>query len=620
MPFDTFEVEQSFSHGAVLFDSGQTRFRVWAPRAGRMLLHITSPQERVFEMQPCARGYFEVTVEAAQGTRYWYVFENDVERPDPASRFQPDGVHGPSEVVSSNYTWRSANWFGLPLAGYIVYELHTGTFSAAGTFDGVAVQLNRLVELGITAVELMPVAQFPGNRNWGYDGVYPFAVQNSYGGPGALKRLVDACHQHGLCVILDVVYNHLGPEGNYAAEFGPYFTDRYITPWGRAINFDGAGSDEVRRFFIESAVRWIDEFRIDALRLDAVHSMVDCSPVPFLEELSIAVHDAAEKLNRRVYLIAEHADNDARIIRPRELGGYGLDAQWSEDFHHSLHTLLTGESFGYYRDYGSLTHLARAFRNGFAYTGEFSPFRGRRHGRDTQGIRPTQFVVFCQNHDQVGNRMLGDRLAALVGFERLKIAAAAVLLSPFVPLLFMGEEYGEPAPFLYAVSHSDPDLVEAVRQGRSREFSEHGWKGEPPDAQSEETFARCILNPDLRFCGSHKILWDYYRELIQIRKGIRAIRNAAWGSFDVGLREEQQLLVTRSYSDGQRVAIAYHFGDTKAMLSLKEGRWRTILDSTDRRWGGPGNTPPRQAGGGQEKQHVVLAPLSVTVFLYEDEQ
>jgi maltooligosyltrehalose trehalohydrolase len=358
-----------------------------------------------------------------------------------------------------------------------------GTFTPEGTFEAIIPHLDELRELGITAVELMPVAQFPGTRNWGYDGVYPFAVQNSYGGPEGLKRLVNACHGRGIAVVLDVVYNHLGPEGNYLWDFGPYFTDRYKTPWGSAINFDGPHSDPVRRLFIENALYWVTEFRMDGLRIDAVHGILDFSAYPFLEELASAVHEKAERLNRRVYVIAESDLNDTRVIRSRELGGYGLDAQWNDDFHHALHTLLTEDQTGYYQDFGRLGDLVKAFREGFVCSGQYSSYRRRRHGNSSRDIPAGCFVVFAQNHDQVGNRMRGERLSQLVCRERMKLAAGVVFLSPFIPLLFMGEEYGETAPFPYFISHSDADLVEAVRRGRREEFAAFGWSQEPPDPQ-----------------------------------------------------------------------------------------------------------------------------------------
>ena len=450
--------------GAIYLGDGRCSFRVWAPRAQQVEVRIVAPGQRIIPLRRDERGYHEVVAESVDpGTRYFYRLDGESERPDPASRFQPEGVHGPSQVVDSRFSWGDAGWFGLPLRDYIIYELHVGTFTGEGTFAAVVTHLEQLKELGITVLELMPVAQFPGSRNWGYDGTYPFAVQNSYGGPDGLKHLVSACHQRGLAVVLDVVYNHLGPEGNYLGDFAPYFTDRYRTPWGPAVNFDGAHSDEVRRFFIENALSWVTEFHVDGLRIDAVHAILDFSAKPFLQELAEAVHAQAERLNRRIYLIPESDLNDTRLIRAPEVGGFGLDAQWNDDFHHALHTLLTGERTGYYEDFGEIRHLVKGFREGFVYSGEYSPYRRRRHGNSSRSLPAHRFVVFAQNHDQVGNRLRGDRLSHLVSLEALKLAAGVILLSPFIPLLFMGEEYGEIAPFEYFVSHSDPGLIEAVR-------------------------------------------------------------------------------------------------------------------------------------------------------------
>ena len=371
--------------GARYLGGGRTAFRVWAPFAEKVEVQLVAPQRGAVRMEKDGRGYFAAEAEVPQGALYFYAI-NGREYPDPASRSQPRGVHGPSEVTGLDFPWRDAAWTGIELKDYIIYELHVGTFTAEGTFDAITGHLPELKALGITAVELMPVAQFPGGRNWGYDGVLPYAVQDTYGGPAGLKRLVDACHHEGLAVILDVVYNHIGPEGNHLAEFGPYFTDRYRTPWGAALNFDGPDSDEVRRFFIENALYWVADFHIDALRLDALHAILDISPYTFLEELAAAVHRRAAELGRRVYLIGESSADDARLVRPAAEGGLGLDAQWNDDFHHALHALLTGEKEGYYQDYGEVRHLVKALREGFVYSGEYSAFRRRRHGTSSRDI------------------------------------------------------------------------------------------------------------------------------------------------------------------------------------------------------------------------------------------
>jgi maltooligosyltrehalose trehalohydrolase len=412
--------------------SGACTFRVWAPFRRSVDVKILGPRAVSVPMTQDARGYWQVSLSGLEaGTRYFYRLDDERDRPDPASRHQPEGVHGPSAVVDhGSFRWTDNAWRGLPLAEYVVYELHIGTFTPEGTFDAAIPRISELQQLGITAMELMPVAQFPGGRNWGYDGTYPFAVQHSYGGPEGLKRLIDACHGQGMAVVLDVVYNHLGPEGNYLGEYGPYFTDRYRTPWGQAINYDGAYANEVRNYVIGNALSWIRDYHVDALRVDAVHGIFDFGARHILQDIGDAVHGAGEETGRSAYVIPESDLNDARLIRPREVGGYGLDAQWNDDFHHCIRTLLTGERTGYYQDFGRLEDLAKAFREGFVYSGQYSPYRKRDHGGPSTDRPAYQFVVFSQNHDQVGNRMLGDRLSAQASFEAQKLAAACVILSP----------------------------------------------------------------------------------------------------------------------------------------------------------------------------------------------
>ena len=567
------------------------QFRVWAPLARRIEVHLLGRDNRIVPLQLSPRGYHEAVIQnVAPGDHYFYRLDEANERPDPASRFQPEGVHGPSQVVDQHFEWHDQNWFGIPLENYVLYEMHVGTCTSEGTLDALIGRLDYLSDLGITAVELMPLAQFPGTRNWGYDGVYPFAVQESYGGPNALKRLVDACHQHGLAVVLDVVYNHLGPEGNYLADFGPYFTDRYKTPWGKALNFDGPHSDEVRNFFIQNALYWQTEFHMDALRLDAVHAIQDHSALPFLEELNLATAQQADKLNRRFYLIAESNLNDARLIRSRELGGMGLHAQWSDDFHHSLHCLLTGEQASYYADFGKVDDLLMAYRDGFAYTGQFSRFRDRRHGNSTKYNAAEQFVVCIQNHDQVGNRMLGERLSQLVDFDSLKLAAAVLLLSPYLPLLFMGEEYGETAPFQYFTSHGDDNLIEAVRKGRREEFAAFRWQGEVPDPQAAETFLRSRLRPELAAQGQHRLLLDWHRELLRLRKSIPSLALLSKDHLQAAGFEKEKALFIRRWSDDDEVWMIFNFGDQAARLQLPvpSGKWTRVIDSSDPKWSSQG--------------------------------
>ena len=605
--------------GATYLGDSRCQFVVWAPFAQKVEVHIMAPQERILLLDRDAQGYHRAVVEGMEpGSLYLYRLDGEKEHPDPASRFQPHGVHGSSQVVDSHLTWGDDHWSGLALQDYIIYEIHVGTFTQDGTFDAIIPHLDELKDLGITAVELMPIAQFPGNRNWGYDGVYPFAVQDSYGGPEGLRRLVNTCHQKGLAIILDVVYNHLGPEGNHLRDFGPYFTDWYKTPWGAAINFDGPYSDEVRHFFIENALYWVTEFHIDALRLDALHAILDITPRTFLEELATSVHEQAEQVNLQTYLIGESTLNDRRLLLPPELGGYGLDAQWNDDFHHSLHGLLTGEQNGYYQDFGQLHHLTKTFREGFVYSGEYSLYRQRRHGTSSGDIPAHRFVVFAQNHDQIGNRMQSERLSQQVSFEALKLAAGIVLLSPFVPLLFMGEEYGETAPFPYFVSHSDPSLIEAVRRGRREEFAPFQWQGELPDPQAETTFLKAKLNHNLRNEGHHRVLLEFYKELIQLRRENPALAHLSKDTMKVLDYKETRLLFVYRWSGSDEVIMVFNFGDDQASAAfpIPAGDWHKRLDSIDERWQGSGSTVPKQLNSKGEAV-LNLSPKSFTVFTKE---
>jgi maltooligosyltrehalose trehalohydrolase len=605
--------------GATYLGDGQCEFVVWAPLVSKVEVHIVSPEELVLPLAKNAQGYHQAIVEGVKpGSQYFYRLDGQKERPDPASRHQPKGVHGPSQVTDPHFAWEEQDWFGLPLSEYIIYELHVGTFTPGGTFGAIIPHLDELRDLGITAVELMPVAQFPGNHNWGYDGVYPFAVQDSYGGPEGLKHLVHACHLKGLAVVLDVVYNHFGPEGNYIGDFGPYFTDRYKTPWGAPLNFDGPYSDHVRRFFIENVIYWLTEFHIDAFRLDALHAILDISAYPFIEELAASFHEKAKQLQRQAYLIGESSANDARLIKSRELGGYGLDAQWNDEFHHSLHVLLTGEQTGYYQDFGQLQHLVKAFREGFVYSGQYSPFRQRRHGVSSRDIPAHRFLVFAQNHDQVGNRVQSERLSKLVSFEALKLTAGIVLLSPFVPLLFMGEEYGETAPFPYFVSHSEPELVEAVRKGRREEFAAFQWRGELPDPQDEATFMQAKLNHELKNQGHHRVLLKFYRELIRLRQEIPALANLSKDTLEIRGDGENKTIFLHRWKNSDEAIAVFNFSDSSLSISLPipAGNWRKRLDSAEECWQGKGSTIPDQIISTRECT-LSLAPKSFVLFIKE---
>lgn len=558
----------------------EIHFRVWAPQCRSVSLHLHGPSPHFLPMRSEGEGYFEIVLAPdEEEILYTYLLDGALDRPDPASTLQPRGVHGPSAVTRREFSWRAASWRGIPLRDYIIYELHLGTFTEEGTLDAAIARIPYLRDLGVTAVELMPVAAFPGRRNWGYDGVYPYAVQASYGGPDALKRFVDTCHQAEIAVVLDVVYNHLGPEGNYLRDFGPYFTSRYQTPWGEAINFDGPDSEPVRHFFLQNALYWITEFRIDALRLDATDTIHDHSSRHFLEELATAVAERAEALDRRIYTIAESAANDIRWLLPRESGGFGMDAQWMDDYHHALRHALTGETQGYFQDYAEFRHLAKGLREGFIYSGEYSAFRKRNHGNSSAGFAPSRFVVCAQNHDQVGNRMLGDRLGRSVPDAALRLAAAWVLLSPYIPLLFMGEEYNETAPFPYFVEHSDAALIEAVRKGRKHEFASFAWKGEPPDPQAESTWLSAKVNPDLRHAPGHAAIYRHYQELIRIRRHVECFTEGSREGMSIWEDEASRTICVRRESPEGTAVTVFHFSADLCVVPFpfEDGRYRSLL-------------------------------------------
>jgi maltooligosyltrehalose trehalohydrolase len=602
--------------GPHLRQDGAWEFTVWAPFAENAELHIADPVKKNIPLKKDGFGYWRATAKSAREDFSYFIRLNDaVDRPDPASHFQPGGVHGPSRTVRHDlFEWRDNTWKGMPLEQMIMYELHTGTITKQGTFEAAIDRIAYLKELGVTAIDIMPVAQFPGSRNWGYDGVHPFAVQNSYGGPGGLKRFVDEAHRNGLAVILDVVYNHLGPEGNYLHEFGPYFTDKYKTPWGRAINFDDAGSDGVRNFFIRNALFWYEQYHIDALRLDAIHGIFDFSARPFLAELADDVKKLSRELGRPLYLIAESNLNDTRVIRSREENGLGMDAQWSDDFHHALHSVLTGERDGYYEDYGSVSDLRKALSDGFVYDWKHSPFRDKRYGSSSARFPASQLVISTQTHDQVGNRLLGERLSSLVSFDALKVAAAAMILSPYLPMLFMGEEYGETAPFLYFISHTDENLVQAVRDGRKEEFASFGWKADPPDPQDLETFEQSRLDWSLLDNDRHRALFDFYRELIRLRKSHPALLNRDREDITVTGGEESKTIVMIRGKTAKLLAVLFNFGEAAETISIPNivRPSSLLLDSSEKRWAGSSEKRSVQLDGHFES--ISLPPLTVVIL------
>jgi len=507
--------------------NGSIRWRVWAPRAGRVdLVLIDGSQRRTCPMQTEERGYFSCALpDVAEGQRYAFRLNNGPERPDPRSLWQPDGVHNYSAIVRlERFPWTDRAWKGVPREDLVFYELHVGAFTAEGTFEAVIPRLAELRELGVTALELMPVGQFPGPRNWGYDGVHLYAAQNSYGGPRGLQKLVDACHAAGLAIFLDVVYNHLGPEGNYLAEFGPYFTERYHTSWGPALNFDGPGSDSVRDFILDNVRLWIEDFHFDGLRLDAVHAIHDSRPRHILRAIKEVAEAVAVPADRRVHVIAESLVNDVRMVRAPERGGHGLDAEWNEDFHHALHAYLTGERHGKYGDFSAAECLRRVLEHTFHLNGIYSHYRDRLWGSPDEGLSGDRFVIGTQNHDHVGNRPRGDRLAALVSPAQQRLAASLMLLSPYLPLLFMGEEYGEENPFPFFCSFHDRHLIENVRRGRRRDY---GFAAgvEMSDPQHEATFAAARLSWSWPEGSSRAGLRRLYQDLLAARRRWPALRD-----------------------------------------------------------------------------------------------
>ena len=549
-----------------------TVFEVWAPDHDgvQLVLEDRRVDMAVVPAGDGAGGWWRADVaQAGPGTRYWYSVDGGPPRPDPRSRWQPDGIDGPSAVVDhASFAWSDGAWRGAPLASSVLYECHVGTFTEEGTFDAVIGHLDHLIDLGVNAIELLPVAEFGGERGWGYDGVLLWAPHHAYGGPEGLKRLVDAAHARGIAVVLDVVYNHLGPAGNYLHEFGPYFTDRYATPWGSAVNVDGAGSDEVRRFFIDNACAWLEDYHIDGLRLDAVHAIIDQSALHVLEEMAETVGAQADRLGRTTWLIAESDRNDPRLVASPEAGGFGLDASWSDDFHHALHSALSGDREGYYADYGSLALLARTLRYVYAYGRHFSPHRDRHHGRPVGDLPGTRFLGYAQNHDQIGNRAVGERLAALVSVGRLKIAAALVLTAPFVPMLFQGEEWGASTPWLYFTDHQDPELGRAVSEGRRREFAAFGWKpDEIPDPQDPQTWRRSVLDWTEVSVGVHGELLEWYRQLLRLRRTVPDLTGGRREAITVSFSESEQWL----RMERGNVTVACNLAAADRRLAVRSG-------------------------------------------------
>jgi maltooligosyltrehalose trehalohydrolase len=571
--------------GATVLADGSTRFVVWAPDASTVTVSLQAGPDVALEQ--VGQYWSSVVADVAHGARYRFVVDGDA-LADPVSRWQPEGVHGPSAVVDQSvFRWHDDDWTGVALADTVLYELHVGTLTAEGTFDAAIRHLPRLQQLGISTIEVMPVAAVPGQRNWGYDGVFPFAVQHSYGGPEALARFVDAAHRFGLAVVLDVVYNHMGPEGNVLGRYAPYFTDAYRTPWGDAMNVAGPGSDHVRRYFIENAVSWIRDYHLDGLRLDAVHAIVDPTPIPFVKELTSAVHAVARAAGRTALVTIESSANDPTIVRSIDEHGWGCDAVWNDDVHHSLRVALTGDRHEYYANYSGAADIASAWERRWVYSGQYSPGFDRRHGAPADEVDHRRFIVFATNHDHVGNTPTGARMLADAAPDdpRHRLAAAAILLSPFTPMLFMGEEYGDTAPFPYFVDHGDPELVEAVREGRRREFSGNDWAGTVTDPADPATFDAAVLDLTLTEREPHRSRLAMYTELLRVRRDFSVLtdQTAQQHVSIVG----DTVYVVRS-TPTTTASLIFNFSSARVEHPAPDDADTIVFDTDDERWRGNG--------------------------------
>ena len=619
MPNSSINQSWSLRFGARPFADKTVEFRVWAPNLTSLAVRILGEHARTIPMTGSADGEFVAKVpEVIDGTDYFYVLDGERERPDPVSRWLPRGVHGPTRIVNPEwFRWSDQAWSGVPLKDLIIYELHPGTFTSEGTFESAIARLPYLRDIGITAIEIMPVAEVPGNRNWGYDGASLYAPQSTYGGPTGLKKLVDACHQHGLAIVLDVVYNHLGPEGNYLPEFAPCFTDAHHTPWGKAINFDGPGSDGVRRFFIDNALYWLTEYHVDALRLDAIHGIYDFGARHFLDQLSESFQHQAQRLKRKACLIAESDLDDVRIINPRAQGGYALDAQWNDDFHHALYALLTGEREGFLMDFGGLAELSKTIRDGFFFDWKYSRYRQRHHGSSSKDRPGEQFVGFVQNHDQIANTSRGKRLASLVTEGQVKLAAVLTLFSPFLPLLFMGEEYGETAPFFYFTSFEDVALGNAVREGRKRELGSHYSESEFADPQALSTFERCKLDWSKPGTAPHSGILSLYRDLMALRKQHPSLGNCRKDLTEIRFDEQAKYLVMRrSDPEGESSLLVLNFAaEAQSIPAGSDLRhWRLVLTTDSAGYGGNAKTTAKNMAPASALD-VLLAGFEAAIYV-----
>jgi maltooligosyltrehalose trehalohydrolase len=593
--------------GAFIQNDNTIHFKVWAPNAQQVEVNIHSPPTKTISMTNEGDGIYTAVLEnPPPQVDYTYTLDGKIERPDPASHWQPHGIDSPSRVCAHHtYKWNDQDWKGIDLREMIIYELHIGTFSPQGTFESVIDKIPHLKELGINTIELMPISTFSGKRNWGYDGVQLYAPQESYGGPFGLKLLIDTCHQHGIAVLLDVVYNHFGPEGNFLEDFGPYFTTKYTTPWGKAVNYDEAYATYVRDFVIENALYWLTHYQIDGLRLDAIHGIFDQSAYHFLEELRDRFAEKAKQLGRKAWLIAESDLNDPKHVSEQINGGYGLDGQWNDDFHHSLHAFLTESQTGYFQDYGSLKNLSKSLTYGFVYDGIWSNYRKRIHGKSSVEIPGFRLVNFIQNHDQIANASNGQRLATLIDQRKYLLASAVLLLSPSIPLLFMGQEWGATTPFYFFTDFRDPDLQQAVKEGRLKEYASNGIAEGFHDPGDIETYRSCMLNWDWREDPEKKEMFENYKCLISLRKEHPALNNCRKTLTNVRYNEEDKwLIVERSAVDKESCIVFINFSGSETNIPTTEHIYQgESLYSTE---------PVQQTH--EMSHHIKLPALSLAVF------
>lgn len=594
-------------------------FSVWAPYLNQVKLYLNK-QEELIALEKTGGDYWTTSLDGIPpNTLYMYQLDGKATKPDPVSHFQPNGVFGPSAVIDhSDFKWKDDDWQGLALRDLVFYELHVGTFTLEGTFKATQGRTKELSDFGINAVELLPITQFSGKRNWGYDGVFPFAVQNTYGTPNELKVLVNECHMHGIAFFLDLVYNHLGPEGNCLNDYGPYFPSDRTGRWGATVNIDGPNNAGVRNYFLENIKHWLKNYHIDGVRLDAILSMQDNSPKHFLQELTKTVKSFSKFTGKKTHLIAETGYNVPNVLTSLNQGGYGFDAQWLDDFQHALFALVTGEREGYYKDYGTVQDLVEALSEGYVYVGEPPHFKRKAPDDSYRWIPADKFIVFSQNHDQVGNRLIGDRLTTIAGFEAAKLAAGIVLLSPYVPLLFMGEEYGETAPFLFFTDYQGKELSDAVRTGRKQEFAHFHWKGEVPDPQSAEAFEKSKINWKRRYAGKEEKTASYYRTLIGLRKKLLLFHSEPGRKISHISKQDKTLFIHKKSKDATAGIVAnFSSQQSSYAFPFEEGIYKKILDSSDAAWIGSGLSLPDKAAKGD--LHVIQG-FGFAVFVKEEKK